>query len=65
MKILTMNFRNQKVTNIILRNVMVLFDSVPHERIINIDETAIFLVQKSLIIRHSREMDYLSLPVKF
>lgn len=43
----------------------VLFDTVPNERIVNVDETAIFVSPKQLKIWHSKGVDDVSLPVTF
>ena len=51
--------------NKFIDNMKILFDTVPLERIINIDETAKFLVPKNLKVWHSRGMDDVSIPVKF
>lgn len=42
-----------------------LFASVPLDRIINIDETALFIAPKNLKIWHSRGFDDVTIPVKF
>lgn len=48
-----------------VEDMKLLFAGVPLDRIINIEETAIFLVPKNLKIWHSRGMDDVPIPVKF
>lgn len=43
----------------------ILFDAVPLVRIINVDETAIFIAPKNLKIWHSKGKDDVIIPVKF
>lgn len=51
--------------NQFIEDMKVLFDAVQLNRIINIDETALFVAPKNLKIWHSRGQDDVTIPVKF
>lgn len=55
----------QKLIDSFIDDMIKLFDSVVWDRIINIDETAVFLAPKDLKIWHSRGMDDVTIPVRF
>ena len=55
----------QKLIDSFFDDMIKLFDSVVWDRIINIDETAVFLAPKDLKIWHSRGMDDVTIPVRF
>lgn len=51
--------------NQFIKGMKVLFDTVQLNRIINIDETALFVAPKNLKIWHIRSQDDVTIPVKF
>lgn len=48
-----------------INEIRILFDTIPLDRIINVDETAIFIAPKNLKIWHSKGKDDVINPVKF
>lgn len=55
---------SQKAIESFFLDMKYLFDNVPLNRIINIDETAIFIAPKNLKIWHSKGKDDVIIPVK-